>query len=189
MDLTSAGIVSFSGTFAERWKGKHTLVELGLGILQNIPRNARLVDSLGDAVLEDIQQVGQVLIPALTELLSLAIRLGQNPQQRDVILPVVAGATEVRDSALDIDDLAQQLVVHVALDAEAIVQGQAGVEREPLEVRGRIELHGAVLAVLQQLLDACRRLQVDDGHVRLHGGSVQRRGGGFAAALARLVPG
>lgn len=85
-------------------------------------------------------------------------------------------------------DLLEQVVVDAPVDANAIVERQTRVERKPLEVHVGVDVDGAVLAVGQQLLDADVGLEVDDGHVRLHGRSVQRGGGGLATALARLVP-
>lgn len=75
------------------------------------------------------------------------------------------------------------------MDAHAVVEHQAGVERVALEVGDGVNVHGAAFGVGEDLLHTVVEFEVDDGHVRLHGGPVQRGRGGFASLLAGLVPG
>jgi hypothetical protein len=42
---------------------------------------------------------------------------------------------------------------------------------------------------VHEFFDRDGGFEIDERHVRLHGRAVQRRGGGLAAILARLVPG
>lgn len=165
------------------------IVELGLWVLENIPRNARLISPLCNAVFQNIQQISQILIPPQAKLISLAIRLRQNPQQRDVVLPVVTGTPKIRNTPFNIHDLLEQFIRDIARDPEPIVQRETRVQRKPLEVFRRVDVYRPVLGIMQQLADALSRLEVDNGHVGLHGGAVQGCRGGFATALARLVPG
>ena len=58
---------------------------------------------------------------------------GENPQQRDKVLPVVARAAEGTDSAFYRDDLAQERVVNGAVNAKSIAESQAKVQGESLE--------------------------------------------------------
>lgn len=188
MDLTSAAPAVRNSHVTSCLGYLRTLIELRLRILQDVPRNTGLVRALGDLRLQHIQQLRQILVPSLPPHFGLRVPTRPEPQQRDVVLPVVAGAAQIADLAFDEDDLAQHLVVDVALDADAVVERQAGVQRELLEVRVGIDIDGAVPAVAENLLDARVRFEVDDGHVRLHGRPVERRRGRLAASLARLVP-
>lgn len=142
-----------------------TFVQLGLGVLQNVTRDAWLVGALGNTILENLQQIAQILVATLAELLRLAVLLGEDTKQGDVVLPVIAGTAEIGDTTLHIDDLVQQLIVHIALDTEPVVEGETGVEGETLEVGFGVDIAGTVLAVLEQLLDTRGAFEVDDGHV------------------------
>lgn len=166
-----------------------TFVQLGLGVLQNVTRDAWLVGALGNTILENLQQIAQILVTTLTELLRLAVLLGEDTKQGDVVLPVVAGTAEVGDTTFHIDDFVQQLIVHIALDTEPVVEGETGVEGETLEVGFGVDIAGTVLAVLEQLLDTRGAFEVDDGHVGLHGGAVQCGRSGLATTLAGFIPG
>lgn len=167
---------------------EHTHAELGLGVLENVACDARLVGAVGDALLEVRQHVGEVLVAAGAKLLGLCVLLVPDAQQRDVVLPVVARGAKVGNHALDVGDLAQQRAVDGALDAEAVVERERRVEGEARHVRDGVDVAAAAVAVVQQLADAGRALEIDDGHVRLHGGPVERRGGRLAPPLARVVP-
>lgn len=190
MDLSSAICPeSALAALAQSSRAKqHTHTELGLGVLENVARDARLVGAVGDALLEVRQHVGQVLVAAGAKLLGLCALLAPHAQQRDVVLPVVARGAKVGNHALDVGYLAQQRAVDGALDAEAIVERERRVEGEARDVRDGVDVAAAAVAVVQQLADARRALEVDDGHVRLHGGPVERRGRRLAPPLARVVP-
>lgn len=166
-----------------------TVIKLSFRVLDNVSGNAGLIRALRDSILEHIQQISHVLVTASAELLGLVVHLCENPKQRDIVLPVIAGAAEVGDATLDSDNLLKKLIVDVALNAEAVVEGERGVQSKALEIRGRVDVLRSILAILEQLSDACRGLQINNGHVRLNGGTVQRGGGSLATTLARLVPG
>lgn len=187
MDLISAD--NCQNCYSQKRVGLLTFIQLSLGVLQNVTRDAWLVSALGNTVLENLQQIAQILVAPPAELLCLTVLLGEDTKQRDVVLPVVAGTAEVGDTTLDINDLVQQLIVHIALDTETVVESKTGVEGEALEVGLGVDIAGAVLAVLEQFLDTGGAFEVDNGHVGLHGGTVQRGRGGLATTLAGLIPG
>ena len=165
-----------------------TIIELSLGVFENVARDTGFVRTFGDTVFQHVQKEGQVLVATSPEFLGLVVHLGQDTQQRNVILPVVGRAAEIGHAALDVTDFLQQLVIDVAFDAEAVVKCQTGVEGKPLEVRGRVHVQGAVLAVAVQFLDAGVGLKVDDGHIGLCRRSIQGRGSGLATSLAGFIP-
>ena len=74
------------------------------------------------------------------------------------------------------------------MDAVTIVQSQARVQRKTLKIRSRINVDLPELAVLEHFDNADVGLEVDDGHVRLHGGPVKRSRSSLAPVFARLVP-
>lgn len=118
-------------------------------------------------------------------------------EQGDIVLPVVGGGAEVADHAFDVDDFAEQGVVDAAFDADAVVEGEAGVEGVALEVGAGVDGDGlaiiasfsSFLGVAVEVADGVGGFEVDDGHVGLHGRAVEGGGGGFAAPFAGLVPG
>ena len=109
------------------WKvgGGHgfTFVQLGLGVFENVSRNARLVSTFSNLFLEHVKKFSKVDIPSRSVLGSHIIAARPKPEKRNVVLPIVARAPKVRYLAFYMDDFPQQLVVLVAIDANAIVQG------------------------------------------------------------------
>lgn len=85
--------------------------------------------------------------------------------------------------------LLEQLALNGPVDPVSVAQREGGIQREPLQVGTRIEGLGSALAVFEQMLDAVGGLEVEDGHVRLRGWPVERRGSGLAPALAGFIPG
>lgn len=169
-------------------KAKLTLIQLSLWILQNVARNARLILSLRNLLLQSIQQERHILVSPLSPLHRIIARLGKQPHQRNIILPVIASRSEVTNRALDITDLLQQLVINLAVDSVAIVQSERSVESKPLEICNWINVLLAVAAVVQELFDGDVGLEIDDGHVGLHCRPVESCGSGFSSLFARLVP-
>ncbi len=81
-------------------------------------------------------------------------------------------------------NLLQQFVVNAPIDANSVIESERGIECEPLEVWIGVYVYLTVLAFCQQLFDADVAFEVDDWHIRLHGGPVQRSGSGLASKFA-----
>ena len=82
------------------------VVEFRVGVFDDVPRDAGLVGALCDAVFEHVQKRGEVLIAALAVEHGVGVlaRDEREAQERDVVLPVVAGGAEVGDDAFDVYD-------------------------------------------------------------------------------------
>lgn len=163
---------------------KPTLVQLSIRVLENVASNARLIRAVCNALLQIRQHVAQILVAARAKLLRLRVLLVPDAEQGDIVLPVVARGAKVGNHALDVRNLVQQRAVHGAVDAEAVVEGQRGVEGEARHVRYGVDVDAPALAVLEELADARRGLEIKDGHVGLYGWPVEGGGGGLAALLA-----
>lgn len=128
--------------------GVLTIVQLGLGVFENVTCDARLICSLGDSILQHVEQVGEIFVPATAVIFRLVVHVGKNAQQRNVVLPVVRSTTEVGYPALHIDNLVQQPIIHITLDPEAVVERETGVKCISLEVGRGVHVPLAVLTVV-----------------------------------------
>lgn len=106
-----------------RWDGRErrTEVELCFRVFENVARDARLVCAICDALLEVVQEEREIGVATSTVCLRFCVLLVPEAQQRHIVLPVIRGASEVGDFALDVCDFLEQLALDVAVDAEAVV--------------------------------------------------------------------
>ena len=188
-----------------------TVVELGFWIFENIARDARLVLTLRDLVLEHVQELIHILRPSpgckikvvsfksfgglncpcdsLLEFQRAVPLARQPPQHRHVVFPVVTGTSKITDSPFDVTDLPQHSRIDVPFDSVSVVKRQARVERIALEIANWIDVDGTVLGVLDHFSDGRCGFEVDYGHVSAHGDDVESSSGSLAAAFAGLIPG
>ena len=75
----------------------------------------------------------------------------------------------------------------VAVDSNAIIQGQADVEREALEISIGIDV--AFQTIAEELVDAGGRLQINDGQVALDCVSIESCSCCLPSTLDGVVPG
>lgn len=133
----------------EQWCLSSTFVELGFWVLQHVSGNAGFVLSLGNLILEHVQQERQVLVASFSIFLCLIISTWPYPHQRDVILPVVARASQIRHHPLNMHDLLEEGTVDRPIDANPVVQRQARVQGKSLEVGVWINILLSVVAIRQ----------------------------------------
>lgn len=162
----------------------HTFIKFGFRVLQDVSSNARLISTIRNILLQRRQQLGQILIPPRPVLLRPGTTTRPQSQQRDVVLPIIARAPEIRNLTLDMRNLLQQSIFNVSINSEPVIQRQRRVQRISLEVAVWVNVLFAVVAVSEHFLNADVRLEIDDGHVGLRCRTVEGCAGGFTALFA-----
>lgn len=97
-------------------------------------------------------------------------------------------ATNVAQLSLDSHDFVQGVVTDSTTQPNTIVQGQADVEREPLEIPVGINIV-VKLQILENLVDAGCGLKIDEWKVGLNCLPVESCSRRLASSLDRIVPG
>ena len=87
-------------------------------------------------------------------------------------LIIVACRSKIRDDALYLEDLSEEVLIIYPL---TVVQRETRVQCELLEIRIRIDF--AVLVAAQELPDRNCAFMVNDWHIALHGRPIERGGG------------
>lgn len=62
-------------------------------------------------------------------------------------------------------DFLQKLIINGAVDPSAVIESERSIERESLEVRNGIDVHCAILRVVENLLDAHVAFEIENWHV------------------------
>lgn len=148
IDLISAGRVVSSVDGKSR-ACPITFIQLGFWVLQHISGDARFVLSLGNLVLEHVKKERQVLVASFSIFLCLIVSTRPYPHQRDVVLPIVARASQIRHDPLNMDDLLEEGTLDRFIDTDAVVQCQARVQSKPLEVSIWVYILPPVVAIGQ----------------------------------------
>lgn len=102
--------------------GLYTFVELCLGVFDDVACDAGLIGTFFDLVSEGVEEAVHVDVSALAELDRFVGLAGEEAEERDVVLPVVACGPEVSYASLDVYNLLEKWCVLVTVDAVAIVQ-------------------------------------------------------------------
>lgn len=148
IDLISAGGVVSSVDGKSR-ACPITFIQLGFWVLQHVSGDARFVLSLGNFVLEHFKKERQVLVASFSIFPCLIVSTRPYPHQRDVVLPIVARASQIRHDPLDMDDLLEEGTVNRPINANAVVQCQARVQSKPLEVSIWVYILAPIVAIRQ----------------------------------------
>lgn len=99
----------------------------------------------------------------------------------------MSNTANITQLSLDRYNLVQGVVAHRAIEANSVIEGQADVERKALEVSIWVNVVVQLL-ILEQLVDAGRGLQINEGEVGLHSLSVESRGSSLSRSLDGLAP-
>ncbi|KIV88511.1 hypothetical protein, variant 2 [Exophiala mesophila] len=87
------------------------IIQCLLWVFDDIASDTRLVCTVGNPFLEHVQESGQVFVPSCSIFGSRLVlsRDERQSQKRDIILPVVGGASEVGNNSLDMDNCGRLL--------------------------------------------------------------------------------
>lgn len=163
--------------------------ELGFFIFENGGGDTRFVRPLADHLSNLIKQGVQVLVSPVTQLLAPPVLLVIRPVPKnwDVVLVILACASEERDSRANIQDLPQHAIVNI-IHANTIAQRKSGVQSISLDIRPNGDLHTAILRVSSHIPNNAVRFQVEHVEVLLDFCPSQRLASCLALIFATLIP-
>lgn len=124
-----------------------------------------LISSSFDLIFQFVEKVGEVLIATISVLLRSLIVARPQPHQRNIVLPVVARRSEVANNALNVANLLQQLIIDRSIDSRSIIQCQGRIKGKALEVGDWVDIHSAILRVIENLFDRDVAFEVKNWHV------------------------
>jgi hypothetical protein len=62
----------------------------------------------------------KILVASLPDIPGAVISAREQPQDRDIVLPIIAGAPKGADCPLDLDHFPEKLVVHIVVNADSV---------------------------------------------------------------------
>ena len=86
------------------------------------------------------------------------------------------------------EDFLQEFIINTAIYPDAIIEREGSIECKPLEIRVRVDVNFAVVAVNDEFFHGDLTFEINDWHVALYSGSVQSCCRCLSASLTRLVP-
>lgn len=102
-------------------------------------------------------------------------------------MPIVSDAADVAQLSLDLDNFVQSMVPDSAVQTDAVIQGQADVQREALKVPVWIDVV-SILDVLDQLVDARGGFEINERKICLNCLSIEGSGRRLPSSLDRIIP-
>lgn len=164
--------------------GELVVVQLRLFVEDDICLDAGLVGSLLHTVIQVAIESSEVFIAAVSHFLGLLrVRVeGVQAQQRDIVLEIARGASELADLFFDVGDFIEQ-ILFLRGHTHTPVEGQSQTETETLDHGHGVDSNLAGFSILVQFRDESLCLNVQVGDIALDGRTVERGGGALSAAL------
>ena len=140
-----------------------TWFQFGLWIFDDVTSNARDISAICNSLVQLFEEVVDVDVSS-TSVFQCCLLCGrENPEEWQPVRPIVADTSQITKLSLAFYRFVQHMVVDGVVDANAIIQRQADIERKALKVAVGINIRVGGSSVLKELIDACRALEVDNG--------------------------
>lgn len=164
-----------------------TFAHVGFGVFQHVPCNTWVVGALCNPRLQLFKKFEDIFVSLGSEPDGIGFDGWPQTQRRDKVMPIVSDAADVTQLSFDFDNFGQSMVADSAVQANAIIQGQADVQGEPLKVPVGIDFV-SILEVLHQLVDARGGFEIDERKICLNCLSIEGSGRRFSSSLDRITP-